>query len=233
MNLKTQAPIDVNIPPHKLLEVFFDDEMINCLCDQSKIYVNSKGNFTLHVTPDELRAFLAILLISGYTSLQRRRVYWEQVPDVFNYTVSDMLTRNRFEEILRYLHLADNAKLIQGDKLAKVRPFYIMMNQRFLNAFQFDQQLCVDKSMIPYFGKHSAKQYIKGKPIKFGYKLWCLNTNFGYLIQCDPYSDKGDHNARLGLVGSVVARLFNKLPSEFSFNVTFDNLFTSLHLLPS
>ena len=109
LNLKTQAPIDVNIPPHKLLEVFFDDEMINCLCDQSKIYANSKGNFTLHVTPDKLRAFLAILLISGYTSLQRRRVYWEQVPDVFNYTVSDMLTRNRFEEILRYLHLADDA----------------------------------------------------------------------------------------------------------------------------
>ena len=166
MNLKTQAPIDVNIPPHKLLEVFFDDEMINCLCDQSKIYANSKGNFTLHVTPDELRAFLAILLISGYTSLQRRRVYWEQVPDVFNYTVSDMLTRNRFEEILRYLHLAENAKLNQGDKLAKVRTFYIMMNQWFLNAFQFDQQLCVDNSMMPYFGKHSAKQYIKSIPTK-------------------------------------------------------------------
>ena len=82
-----------------------------------------------------------------------------------------MLTRNRFEEILRYLHLADNAKLIQGDKLAKVRPFYVMMNQRFLNTFQFDQQLCVDEFMIPYFGKHSAKEYIKGKPIKFGYKL--------------------------------------------------------------
>ena len=204
--------------------------MINYLCDQSKIYANSKGNFTFHVTLGEFRASLAILLLSGYTSLPRRRMYWEQTPDVFNCTVSDILTRNRFEEILRYLHLADNAKLIQGDKLAKVRPFYIMMNQRFLNAFQFDQ-LCVDESKIPYFGKHSAKQYIKGKPIKFGYKLWCLNTNFGYLIQCDPYSGKGNHNAKLGLGGSVVARLVNKLPSEFSFNVTFDNLFTSLALL--
>ena len=105
------------------------------------------------------------------------------------------------------------------------------MNQRFLNASQFDQQFCVDESMIPYFGNHSAKQYIKGKPIKFGYKLWYLNTNFGYLIRCDPYSGKGDHNVKLGLGGSVVARLVNKLPSEFSFNVTFDNLFTSLALL--
>ena len=78
--------------------------------------------------------------------------------------------------------------------------------------------MCVDESMIPYFGKHSAKQYIKGKPIKFGYKLWSFNTNFGYLIHCDPYSGKGDHNAKLGSEGSVVARLVNKLPSESSLN---------------
>ena len=119
----------------------------------------------------------------------------------------------RFEEILRYLHLAKNAKLIQDNKFNTV-------NKGFLNAFQFDQQSCADESMIPYFGKHSAKQYIKGKPIKFGSKLWCLNTNLGYLIQCDPYSGKGDHNGKLCLGGSVVVRLVNKLPSEF------------LHLVP-
>ena len=103
------------------------------------------------------------------------------------------------------------------------------MNQSFLNVFLFDQRFCVDESMIPYFGKHSAKQYIKGKPIKFGYKLWCLNTNFGYLIQCDPYSGKGDHNVKLGLGGSVVAKLVNKLPSEFSNN---QYLIIFLHLSP-
>ena len=68
------------------------------------------------------------------------------------------------------------------DKLAKVRPFFNLMNQRFLIAFQFEEQLHVDESMIPYFGKHSAKQYIKGKSIKFGCKGWCFNRYIGYLI---------------------------------------------------
>ena len=27
----------------------------------------------------------------------------------------------------------------------------------------------VDESMVPYFRKHGAKQYIHGKPIKFGF----------------------------------------------------------------
>ena len=29
--------------------------------------------------------------------------------------------------------------------------------------------------MVPYFGRHGAKQYIHGKPIKFGYKLWVMS----------------------------------------------------------
>ena len=58
----------------------------------------------------------------------------------------------------------------------------------------------------------------------------CLNTNNDYLIQCDPYSVKGDYNPKLGLGGSVVTKLIRKLPGDFKFNVTFDNLFTSLNL---
>ena len=70
----TQTPADINLPSYKLFELFFDDEVINYLCDQSKIYANSKGNFTFHITPDQLLAFLAILLISGCTWLPCRRM---------------------------------------------------------------------------------------------------------------------------------------------------------------
>ena len=89
----------------------------------------------------------------------------------------------------------------------------------------------VDESMIPYFAKHSTKQHITWKLIKFGYKFWCLNTNNDYLIQCNPYSGKGDYNPKLRLGGSVLTNLIQKLHSDFKFNVTFDNFFTSLNLL--
>ena len=44
--------------------------------------------------------------------------------------------------------------------------------------------------MIPYFGKHGAKQYIHGKPIKFGFKLWVMATPLEYCIQFHPYTGK-------------------------------------------
>ena len=56
----------------------------------------------------------------GYKSLPRRCMYWQQETNVFNYAVADLLRRNRFEEIVRYAYLPDNAKLTASDKLTKV-----------------------------------------------------------------------------------------------------------------
>ena len=107
--------------------------MVTHLCEQSKLNAASKGNFVLHVTPEEFCAFPAIVLISGYTSLSRHRMYWQQETNVFNCPVIDLLPRNLFEEIL--IH----AKLTAGDRLAKVRPLFNLRNQPFLNVFQFDK----------------------------------------------------------------------------------------------
>ena len=44
--------------------------------------------------------------------------------------------------------------------------------------------------MVPYFRRHGAKQYIHGKPMKFGCKLWVMATPLGYCIQFRPYAGK-------------------------------------------
>lgn len=84
--------------------------------------------------------------------------------------------------------------------------------------------------MVPYYGKHGAKQYIRGKPIRFGYKVWSINTSLGYCIQLDPYQGAGTTLPELGLGGSVVVKLCSVLPSD-NYVVYFDNFFTSLRLL--
>ena len=49
--------------------------------------------------------------------------------------------------------------------------------------------MSIDEAMIPYFGKHSTKQFIRGKPIRFGYKMWVLTTPLGYVLLFE--SDQG------------------------------------------
>ena len=41
--------------------------------------------------------------------------------------------------------------------------------------------------MIPYYGGYGAKQFIHEKPKRFGYKMWALTTQLGYVFQFEPY----------------------------------------------
>ncbi|KAJ8939830.1 hypothetical protein NQ318_013049 [Aromia moschata] len=50
--------------------------------------------------------------------------------------------------------------------------------------------MSIDESMVPYFGRHGTKQFITGKPIRYGYKVWSLCDPCGYLIQFDAYQGK-------------------------------------------
>ena len=96
--------------------------------------------------------------------------------------------------------------------------------------------LSIDEAMIPYFDKCNAKQFIRGKPIRFGYKMWVLTTPLGYVLQFEAY--QGAHGRQtqypgLGVGGSVVIDLISELQEEIgrSYHLTFDNLFTSYSLV--
>ena len=58
--------------------------------------------------------------------------------------------------------------------------------------------------MEPYYDHHPSKQFIRGKPIRFGYKQWCMVTAAGYLVKYGPYTGKNPRPPGLGLGGSVV-----------------------------
>ena len=216
--------------PADVFEFFFDDEVIEQIIQFSKSYAADKASHQFHVTKEEMRAFLALLLLSGYVSLPRRRMYWEKLPDVNNKAVASTMSRHRFEEILRFLHLADNNHLQKEDKFAKIRPLVSLLNAKWLAHFPKENFLAVDEAMVPYFGRNGLKQHIHGKPIRFGYKVWCLCTRTGYLAQAIPYqgSTTGYSNPEFGMGGSVVLDLISELPSEVEYRLFFDNLFTSI-----
>ena len=79
-----------------------------------------------------MKAFIAILLVNGYLDLPRQPMYWEHNEDTHNAIVSSLLSRNRFDETMQDLHLADNSNLDKEDKFAKVRPLINKVNEQCL-----------------------------------------------------------------------------------------------------
>ena len=219
--------------PLGLFELFFDEDVLNLMCEHSVIYASQKGNHGFMIAPNEMKTFLGIILLSGYCVLPRRRIYWEQADDVGSASVTCAMSRNRFEEILQFLHLSANMHLATNDKLGKVRPLFELLNERFLKFNPVEQRISIDESMVPYYGHHGCKQFIRGKPIRFGYKIWCVNTSNGYLIQSIPYQGAGTTSdiKGLGMGGFVVIDLLSKLDASCHYEVYLDNLFTSLRLI--
>ena len=81
------------------------------------------------------------------------------------------------------------------------------MNEECLQQYLPEQTVGIDTSMIPYFGRHAYKQFMKNKPVKFGYKFWVAATPFGCAVQFYPYTGKNEnYNPTLGLGGSVVIK---------------------------
>ena len=88
------------------------------------------------MTVEKLKAFLTILLVSRYAGLSRQEMYWERREDCHNLVVSAAMTKTKFLECKRYLHLADNNALNGSDKFAKVRPLFNAINQKCILNYQ-------------------------------------------------------------------------------------------------
>ena len=135
---------------------------------------------------------------------------------------------------MQNLHLADNSNLDKEDKFAKVRPLIDKLNEHYLANYLPEQSVSIDESILPYFGHHGCKQYMRNKPVKFCYKFCVAATLLGYVIQFYPYAGKDEnYDSNLGLRCSVVVTLAEKVPSRVgsNYHIIMDNFFTSQNLL--
>ena len=132
---------------------------------------------------------------------------------MFSYVHNDAVSaRNRFDEILKHLQLADNTSLDPNGKFSKVQPLLNKLNEQCLSNHLPEQTVSIDESMVSFFGRYGCKQFMKNKPVKFGYKLWVVATPLGYAIQFYPYMGKNNSfDPDLGLRGSVVDKLTDSL----------------------
>ena len=136
---------------------------------------------------EEFQNFIGIILLSGFNSRSNSHMYCETDPLVNCPAVSMTMSRNRFMEIKSALHAANNDILLKT-RMAKVSPLYNILNEGLLQYGVFHEELSVDECMIPYYGHHSCKQYIRGKPIRFGYKCWITASASGYPYSCLLYT---------------------------------------------
>ena len=183
-----------NITPLELFCKYFTDEVWDLLVTETNRYACSRFPCRQHARPwtdistDEMKAFIGMLLLMGILQLPRIEMYWQTDDDLMKTPgISSIMSCVRFQQIFRFLHLADNSHQIPAgqpghDKLYKVRSYVDLISTQFTTNYTLHQPVTIDEAMILFKGRLTFKQYMKNKPTKWGIKVFVLSdaTN-GYV----------------------------------------------------
>ncbi|XP_003378737.1 putative piggyBac transposable element-derived protein 2 [Trichinella spiralis] len=234
-NKPAQLQQIASLTPLEVWSKVFADEMIYHITFQSNLYAHREcKNRAFTVSPQEIRQFIGVILLSGYNCQPEAKHDWSTQPDIGAQGAISCMSHNRFMKIKKYLHLADNQTLVKGDKMSKVTPLYKLLNSSLVKHGMFHEKLSVDESIVPYFGRHATKMILKGKPIRFGYKLWMLCGNDGYPHHMIIYQGKEMHASKVPLSIRVISNrvdIIQENSNTTRHTLYFDNFFNSYDLL--
>ena len=131
-----------------------------------------------------------------------------------------------FTLFLKSVHFANNEDLDNSDRFIKVRKLFDNLNESSKKYMPNIKERSIDECMIPYYGPHGDKQYIRGKPVRYGFKCWAMCSSTGWLFHAEPYCGKSTWipDVGLGQGPNVVLGHRSVGPGALLY---FDNLFTS------
>ena len=163
--------------------------------------------------------------------------YWSVDEGFGNSLIQKAMTRARFLEVLQNIHFTDNHKELppkeseEYDRAWKLRPLFDHLGKHFQDMLQPEAHQSIDEHMCTFKGNSIMRQYMKNKPIKWGFKFWFrCGAKSGYLYEFDMYLGIRYVSTEFGLGESVFLSLRQKLKDTHCF-VFFDKFFTSPALL--
>jgi len=241
-SLEGVTSIIENLPfcnPINIFNTLFNDEIMNLIVFQTNLYAQQKqtktGKSFIRTNLSEIKTFIGINLLMGIKKQCSYRDYWSSSPDLHDSYISSLMPVNRFGWLLAHIHLNDNTVMPKKnthnyDKLYKLRPFISILLSNFQKTYNPHQIVSIDESMVKFTGRNSNKQYMPKKPIKRGFKIWCLVDKHGYLWNFEIYTGKVGDSVENQLGARVVKQLSQPIQNK-NHLLFFDNYFTSYPLM--
>uniref|UniRef100_A0A3Q3SSJ6 PiggyBac transposable element-derived protein domain-containing protein n=1 Tax=Mastacembelus armatus TaxID=205130 RepID=A0A3Q3SSJ6_9TELE len=235
------SPPDFIDTPFLYFRRYFDLQIIKHITYQTNLYVTQKDmNTTFTTTEDEMMHFVAVMTYMGIAEPSIDD-YWALVTRVPQ--VASLMPSKRFRLLRRFVHFSDNTETSgTTDQFFKIRPLLSFLNTAFRSEPQTPKQ-SVDEVTVAYKGKTAGnlRQYIKNKPVKWGFKLFSRASEDGFIHDMLLYQGKTTLEAHgvpltaeqeaMGATSQIVSVLASTMSSYITTAIFADNFFTSLELV--
>ena len=198
----------------------------------------SRANSWHPTDPHEMKQFLGLLFLTGIIRKPAINLYWSTDPLYSTPLFGAIMSRNRFQLLLKFLHFNDNAQMPGADdpspdKLFKVRPLLDHLCDKFGEVYTPSCNISIDESLLLWKGRLGFKQYIPLKRARFGIKCFMLCEDSGYTFKFKIYTGRENVPPPAGALSvseRVVADLIEPLLDK-GYHLYIDNWYTSIPLL--
>lgn len=227
-----------------LVNLFFSEIFFNIVAQQTNLYANQEIQKTpvtrssrkkrwVETNANEMRVFLGTLLHMGPCTFPTIEHYWSQNIMYKMPFWGQVIIRNRFQLLLRFLHFADNSlNATTEDRLFKIRPVLNHFNKLMQEQYVPNKHLCIDESMVLWRGRLFFRQYIKNKKHKYGAKLYELCESNGMVLKIKVYCGKSEVTESangFGHASNVVLHLMESYLDK-GYVLFTDNFYNSVSL---
>ncbi|GBP65580.1 PiggyBac transposable element-derived protein 4 [Eumeta japonica] len=225
--------------PDQYYDLLVPEEILEMIAEQTNLFASqnitarqtkpgSRSHSWKPTNKTEIKQFLGLVLFMGVVKLPKLAYYWSKDKILGQTFPATVMSRNRFELLLQYLHFSDNLSVDRNDRIAKIRPLIDALNATFQKYYSPKEDVCVDESQVPFRGRIIFRQYNKSKRHKYGMKLFKLCTVPGYTCKLNLYSGKNIdaiNTTPTNVVMALCENIFDK-----GHTLATDNWYTSLQL---
>ncbi|XP_047367595.1 piggyBac transposable element-derived protein 4-like [Vespa velutina] len=177
---------DIRVETSYLL--FVPDELFEKIAEQTNLYAAKQleGGHVHRLTmwtetnKSEMKRFFGLILWMELVKLSAIHQYWSNDPYYMQMFPKKVMSRNRFELLLRMLHFLENQNSNGSNRLFKIQPIIDTMETNYQKYYNPSEDICSDESLVPFRGRIIFRQYLKQKRHKYGIKIFKLYCGSGY-----------------------------------------------------
>ena len=236
----TLADPDAADTPYEFFKLFFTDEMVRLIVDETNLYVQmllagdiehrTAPQFLLdfeQLTENEFRTFLACTLYTGIVHMPALRDYWSNSTSFSQPGMRRFgMPVRRYEAIKSVLHFNSRFdEATREDAYYKVRPLLDLFLQRCQTVVVPGKHVSVDEQIVKCENRSAPHLIFMNMPKADdqGYKVWAMCTTNGILVDFMPAIkvSAGGTNGRDALVQMAL-----RLPRA-GHHIWADNLFVT------
>jgi len=189
--------INKDSSPLSVLMLFFT-EIFHLLVEQTNLYYRQHldrqarhSPLLPDITLSDMMTFIALALQMGHNLRDTLHDYWSRLRQLHTPFYGEIMSRDRFLHILRFLHFADNSLRLdqceEYDLLWKLWPIFDTLNQAYAKFYNPSEHLAVGEVIVKLQDEVIFRQYIPKKRKSVRIRIYKLCDESGYTYDMSMY----------------------------------------------